>query len=64
MKPARSKQFNVRLNKAEWAQVSFLAEYFGISAASVIRMLLKEEERRIEAENQRKSARPIAPKAR
>ena len=44
-KPTRSKQFNIRLNKAEWAQISFLAEYYGISAASVIRMLLKQEER-------------------
>lgn len=48
-KKARSGQFNIRLSKEEWSQCTFLAEHYGISVASVVRMLLKKEERELDA---------------
>ena len=49
-KKARPKQFNIRLSKTEWSQCSSIADYYGLNTASLIRMLLKREERQIENE--------------
>ena len=44
---ARGKVFNVRLSDEEWERVNRLADGYGLSAASLFRMLLKAEERRV-----------------
>lgn len=40
---AREKLFNVRFNADEWARMQALAEHYGIPAANVMRMLMKEK---------------------
>ena len=39
----RARQINVRLSDAEEDRLVLLAEHYGLTAASVIRMLLKRE---------------------
>lgn len=46
-KDARTKQFNMRLNGAETAQIERLANHYGLSTASLFRFLLKAEARRL-----------------
>ena len=43
----RERQFNIRLSFEEDERIRYLSEYYGISVADVIRMLLKRDEVRI-----------------
>lgn len=45
----RDKLFNVRFSDDEWARLEKLCAFHGINAASLIRMLLKKEERELDA---------------
>lgn len=47
----REKTFNVRFNEEEWARLDTISGFHGVTAAGLIRMLLKQEERRIAAES-------------
>jgi hypothetical protein len=40
---ARDKLFNMRMSEEEWGRLEFLAEYYGLNAAGVLRMLMKRE---------------------
>jgi hypothetical protein len=41
----REKLFTMRMSSEEWARVEALAEHYGLNAAGLIRMLLKEKAR-------------------
>lgn len=43
----REEQLNVRLNPEEQARFKRLAEHYGVSAATMVRMLVKEKEREL-----------------
>lgn len=47
----REKTFNIRLSAEEWARLDSLTEFHGVTAAGLIRMLLKQEERRVAGES-------------
>jgi hypothetical protein len=47
--PMREKMFTLRLSEEEMARLDFLSKHFGLNAAGLIRMLLKEKERDIGA---------------
>jgi transposase len=42
--PVRAKTFNIRFSDEEWTRLDAIASHYGITAAAVIRMLLKREE--------------------
>ncbi len=44
----REKTFNIRFSEEEWARLDFLARHYGLSAASLIRMLLKQQEENVQ----------------
>ena len=56
---AREKVFNIRFTGGEWDRVQALAERYGLSAASLFRLLLKAEERRA-SDDSRPDPRPVA----
>lgn len=43
----RELQLNVRFSTEELARLDFLATHYGISRSSVLRMILREEQRRL-----------------
>lgn len=45
----RSKQLNIRLNDEECVRVERLAKHYDLSAPNVVRLLLKEKERELDA---------------
>lgn len=42
--PERKRQFNMRLSDEEARRLDTLADHYGINAAALVRMLLKEKE--------------------
>lgn len=49
-KERRQRIFNMRLSDDEGARLDKLADHYGINAAELIRMLLKREEKTVDAE--------------
>ena len=41
----RDRLFNVRLNDEEWNRIERLCGFYGVNAATLVRLLLKKEER-------------------
>ena len=48
-KERRQRIFNMRLSDEEGARLDKIADHYGINAAELIRMLLKREEKAVEA---------------
>jgi hypothetical protein len=46
----REKLFTMRMSAEEWARAEKLAKHDGLNVASLVRMLLKDRERQLEAE--------------
>lgn len=45
----REKTFNIRFSEEEWARLEKLCAFHGVNAAAVLRMLMKKEERELDA---------------
>lgn len=45
----REKTFNIRFSEDEWARLEKLCAFHGINAAALLRMLMKKEERELDA---------------
>lgn len=56
----REKTFNIRFSEEEWARLERLTEAKGVNAASLIRMLLKQEEEAARLETARSAQRRAA----
>jgi hypothetical protein len=47
----REKLFNIRFSEDDWSRIEKLCAFHGVNAASLLRMLLKNEEQDIDARN-------------
>lgn len=47
---AREKLFNMRMSAEEWERLEGLAKHYGLNAAGVLRMLVKADFDRLQAE--------------
>lgn len=60
---AREKLFNMRMSAEEWERLDSLAKHYGLNAAGVIRMLIKERHDTLRSATDMGASKP-APKPR